>query len=69
MVLEGSVCLMQLCVMLQGRNALMYASCKGHLEITRYLLAHGVDPDVKDKYVSDDKTCCQFHRTYLYPDN
>ena len=63
MVLEGSVCLMQLCVMLQGDNALMWASYDGHLEVTRYLLAHGVDPAVKDKFVSDDKTCCRFHRT------
>ena len=60
---------MQLCVMLQGWNALMKASWNGHLEVTRYLLAHGVDPAVKDRWVSDDKTCCQFHRTYLYPDN
>ena len=48
---------MQLCVMLQGENALMNASYNGHLEITRYLLAHGVDPAVKSESVSDDKTC------------
>ncbi len=50
-------------VLIQGRNALILASWNGQLEVTRYLLAHGVDPDVKDEDVRDDKNV-SLSRTY-----
>ena len=45
---------MQLCVMLQGMNALMRASARGHLEVVKFLHESGADIHAVDNNVCGD---------------